>query len=381
MKICFFSHGSGTNQDGASLSMLNVMEELTDRGHKCVAIMVKDVNLDHWKKNPNIKFFFIPTYDMRLSVKRKGVAVDLKYTVKNCLNNIKALSICKLLKSENIDLVHINGINNGIGAIVAKKFGVPYVWHIRQLMEEDLGQRLFNKRQVWPLIKNADAVIAIANVVRDKFEKEFGRSIVTVYNGVPIEDYLVESHSVFEDETISMLLPGRITAGKGQLDAVMAVEALVKAGEFPVVLHLAGHGQDDYADKVRNYIADHELKDNVIIHDHISDLRKIRSECDIGLTCSKKEAFGRVTVENQLAGMLAIGANTGGTVEIIQDGVNGLLYKEGDPYSLAGVITKACSDRDKMRKIAAFSREEAKTKYSICRVVDEIEQVYHTVKS
>lgn len=44
MRVCFFSHGSGTNQDGATLSMLNIMEELASRGHFVIGIMAKDVN-------------------------------------------------------------------------------------------------------------------------------------------------------------------------------------------------------------------------------------------------------------------------------------------------------------------------------------------------
>ena len=39
MKVCFFSHGSGTNQDGATLSMLNVMAELANRDHEVIGII------------------------------------------------------------------------------------------------------------------------------------------------------------------------------------------------------------------------------------------------------------------------------------------------------------------------------------------------------
>lgn len=49
-KYVFFSHGSGTNQDGATLSMLNVMAELANRDHEVIGIMAKDVNLEYMKK-------------------------------------------------------------------------------------------------------------------------------------------------------------------------------------------------------------------------------------------------------------------------------------------------------------------------------------------
>ena len=52
-------------------------------------------------------------------------------------------------------------------------------------------------------------------------------------------------------------------------------------------------------------------------------------QADIGLTCSRNEAFGRTTVEALLMGKPVIGTNTGGTVDLISDGVDGLLYPPG----------------------------------------------------
>ena len=100
----------------------------------------------------------------------------------------------KILKNENIDIIHINGLNNGIGAMIAQKLGIPYVWHIRQLMEEDLHQRYIIKKKVWPMVKSANAVIAISKAVKEKFEKEFNREITVVYNGVPVEKYQINNH-------------------------------------------------------------------------------------------------------------------------------------------------------------------------------------------
>ena len=71
---------------GATLSMLNVMEELANRGHEVIGIMAKDVNLEYMKKIKNVKFYFIPSYDMRLDLSRTGREVELKYFVKNKLN-------------------------------------------------------------------------------------------------------------------------------------------------------------------------------------------------------------------------------------------------------------------------------------------------------
>lgn len=376
MKICFFSHGSGTNQDGASLSMLNIMQELTERGVDVMAVMAKDVNLDAYKKNNKIKFCFFPTYDMRMNLAQVNSRTGLNFFVKNKLNWLKCFQLCRRLKDEKIDIIHINGLNNGIGALVAKKCGIPYVWHIRQLLQEDLNQKLYNQKRVWPLVADAGSVIAISKAVKDKFDSAFHREIKVVYNGVPVEKYKIENHTIMENKVMRMILPGRIVEGKGQLDAVKAVEYCVRKGITDIYLYIVGHSQTEYAQTVKKYVADHRLSEYVEFQEHNSDLRVLREQCDIGLTCSKKEAFGRVTVENQMAGLLAIGANTGGTLEIIDDGVNGLLYEEGNPVDLADKIAIVIKNKKKAQLMALNGYNKALIDYSIARVVDQVQEIY-----
>ena len=379
MKICFFSHGSGTNQDGATLSMLNIMEELASSGHLVIGVMSKDVNLDYMKAKKNIKFYFLPSYDMRLDLNRNGLDVKLKYFIKNKLNWFIMRNTLRILKNENLDIIHINGLNNGIGALIAKKLKIPYVWHIRQLMQEDLNQRLYNKKQVWPLVKTANDVIAISRAVRDKFEKEFNREIKVVYNGVPIANYQVKNHEIFINDCCRIILAGRIVHGKGQLDAVKAVQVIVNNGNKAIKLILVGHRQGQYADQIERYVLENDLSDYVEFQDHNSDLRALRATCDIGLTCSKREAFGRITVENQMAGLLTIGSDTGGTLELIDHEKTGLLYREGDYENLATLIDYALKNKEKMRLLAHNGYQNAINMFSIVRVVEQVLDIYESL--
>ena len=53
---------------------------------------------------------------------------------------------------------------------------------------------------------------------------------------------------------------------------------------------------------------------------------------------SKAEGFGRVTVEYMYAGLAVIASDTGANPEIIDDGVNGLLYHYNDAQSMASKL-------------------------------------------
>jgi glycosyltransferase involved in cell wall biosynthesis len=80
-------------------------------------------------------------------------------------------------------------------------------------------------------------------------------------------------------------------------------------------------------------------------------------KADVVLMCSRWEAFGRATVEAMLAGKPVIGtANSGGTAELIQDGITGLLYKAGDHDELANKIQFLYENPQEKLKLGAAAR-------------------------
>lgn len=382
MKVCFFAHYSITNSDGATLSMYNIIDEMLRRGIEVVVVLANTRNLEGRIAEGKIKFIVAPLYGMRMDLNKITPMTLVKFFVKSICNSIQKRKIEKVLKSENIDIIHINGLDSSIGAEIAQKLKIPYVWHIRQFMEADLGKKLFREKYVYRLVARASSVIAISKDVQAKFEPLLGRKVDLVYNGVPVEKYKLEDVIRFESQVTRMLLAGRISVQKGQMDAIKAVELLMRRGIGNVSLTLVGQGESkEYLEYVKSYVKEHKLEQKICILEHHDDLRELRRQCDIGLTCSKKEAFGRVTVENMLAKMLVIGANTGGTLEIVEDGYNGLLYEEGNPESLVNQIEYTMSHRDKAQQMIEQGFIQVIEDFSIKRVVDQVLNLYKLIDS
>lgn len=382
MKVCFFAHYSITNSDGATLSMYNIIDEMLRRGIEVVVVLANTRNLEGRIAEGKIKFIVAPLYGMRMDLNKITPMTLVKFFVKSICNSIQKRKIEKVLKSENIDIIHINGLDSSIGAEIAQKLKIPYVWHIRQFMEADLGKKLFREKYVYRLVARASSVIAISKDVQAKFEPLLGRKVDLVYNGVPVEKYKLEDVIRFESQVTRMLLAGRISVQKGQMDAIKAVELLMRRGIGNVSLTLEGQGESkEYLEYVKSYVKEHKLEQKICILEHHDDLRELRRQCDIGLTCSKKEAFGRVTVENMLAKMLVIGANTGGTLEIVEDGYNGLLYEEGNPESLVNQIEYTMSHRDKAQQMIEQGFIQVIEDFSIKRVVDQVLNLYKLIDS
>lgn len=85
---------------------------------------------------------------------------------------------------------------------------------------------------------------------------------------------------------------------------------------------------------------------------------------DVALMCSRYEAFARVTVEGMKLGKPVIGARSGGTVEQIHDGFNGLLYTPGNSRELADKIRRLYEHPNAARKMGQNGRQWATERFS-----------------
>jgi glycosyltransferase involved in cell wall biosynthesis len=81
-------------------------------------------------------------------------------------------------------------------------------------------------------------------------------------------------------------------------------------------------------------------------------------------------------LEYMAAGRAIVATAIGGTVQLIQDGVNGLLVPPGDPEALAGAIERVLQGPDFGASLAAAARRRAREHYSRAAMVHRFEAFY-----
>ncbi len=69
-----------------------------------------------------------------------------------------------------------------------------------------------------------------------------------------------------------------------------------------------------------------------------SALAEFRRKAMVSVACSRYETFPYTVIEAMALGCPTIGANAGGIAEILDDGINGLLHRAGDPSDIAAKI-------------------------------------------
>ena len=95
-----------------------------------------------------------------------------------------------------------------------------------------------------------------------------------------------------------------------------------------------------------DYIGKNHLQEYVTILPETDDMSHLLSTMDIGIVPSKSEAFGRVTVEYMLQNLAVIVNDSGANCEIVQDGISGMVYKQGAHVALANKMEELIVDNE-----------------------------------
>lgn len=374
---------------GANRSFLDVITGLKNQYHHSITVLVpSDGEMCQRLKERDIPY--IVTTFFQTSFVKMGEWGDAYRSIRDTIFYLKNFcvlnNVCKAVKTIGVqfDVVYINDTTNTIGFWISKKLSVPFVWHCRGYQLTIKKYLLFERR----LIKHSNGIfICISKAMANYFSSVRGipdKKITVVYNGIPNNCSQIDSLwiNTIKDE-IHCIQCGHLSPAKGQIDSIRALIELRKRGHNNILLYLAGtpgivHGKD-YSIVLREIVEENNLEKNVVFLGEVSNMKELRSSMHIELVCSVCEPFGRVTVEGMQAGLVVIGADTGATPEIIDDGNTGLLYKQGNYYDLADKIESVISDMSLGNLLAFNARSFSQSHFTLEENLTNINTVLSSV--
>lgn len=377
MRVLFISHTNGL--DGANRSLLQLVRELRDN-HNVTPIVVcprdrqSHVLTDVYAKE-GIECIPVPLVKFKL-VGNKSLVTKMLLAASFLLRN---LYLFYALRGVKFDLVHSNSSVIDMGAYLALWRRVPHVWHLREFGYEDFRmQSVFGKRYERWIYKKCVAAIAISKAIEQKFKPLFGTRIRLIYNGIlPKDESLSASHT---NPVTTFCITGRLEPNKNQMEVLKACLLLKHESKCHFRLLVVGAGGNTvYTEELKKYVADNGLQDEVVFMGYRTDVPEILSQCNVGLTASTNEAFGRITVEYMMQNLAVIASDTGANPEIISDGEIGMLYPSGDARQLADKMLALLQNRNLLMRIAANGKQRALECFSSVKNSDSIFNLYKTL--
>ena len=168
---------------------------------------------------------------------------------------------------------------------------------------------------------------------------------------------------------------GRYDRGKGQEHLVRAVAILRREGLELHALLLGEDTRDERQDRGRRLAAlaaEEGVQDRVHFRPFRMDVETAYRALDIFALTSLAETYGLVTIEAMASGLAVVGTASGGTPEILEDGVTGLLVPPADPTALAAALGRFARD-EAFRRDCGSRADRAAERFSHHRQCKQVE--------
>ena len=370
MRVLWVSHSAGLA--GAERSLLEGVKGLSSRDVS-VHVMVPFVG----PLVPELSSLSVSVSVMRYEwwMSPRGWK-SFYYRIRHCgLNSLSWLGILRYLRKLDPDLVVTNTLTTPIWAIASKYLGLPHVWYVHESGNAEGG--VFDLGDRWTL-KLIDALSLLIIVNSESTRANLSQSIPG--EKLRLAKYAVETPPSLERqkpeaELFRLVLLGRVSPNKGQAEAIEALSLLVRRG-MKVCLKIIGDEDSGFSRLLRQRTNELNLQGHVEFVPFAENPFQHLADADVALMCSHREAFGRVTVEAMKMGKPVIGASIDGTRELIQPGLNGLLYQVGNASDLADKISLLYHDRAQVNRMGEEARAWATKRFTIKGYADDLVSIF-----
>jgi glycosyltransferase involved in cell wall biosynthesis len=171
---------------------------------------------------------------------------------------------------------------------------------------------------------------------------------------------------------------------KGALILVRAISILDKRGYKNIQLRLAGLDPDcDLGKTIRSFAIKNKLEEKIAVLGRLppQQILEEAQKASIFVLPSHIDNSPNSLCEAMLMGMPCIAAHVGGIPTLINDGVNGLLYHDRDPYILADKIIKLLDNRDLALGLGIQGRKTALIRHDRKKIADRTVEIYQNILS
>ncbi|GGY25203.1 glycosyltransferase [Streptomyces djakartensis] len=202
---------------------------------------------------------------------------------------------------------------------------------------------------------------------------------VLVRSGMPPERLAVKHNFVPEPGARRagagehVLFLGRLAEAKGVRLLMTAWDDIAANGGVGVPLVLAGAGPLER--EVTAWAAGRDDVRHVGLLDQAQVRHAVARSVAVVAPSMALETFGLVVAEAMAAGVPAVAAGHGAFVELVEDGVTGLLHRPGEPGSLASCLRRITAEPDRNQEMGHAARRRYERRFSpavgLERLVDE----------
>ncbi|MCX8130840.1 MAG: glycosyltransferase [Clostridia bacterium] len=240
-------------------------------------------------------------------------------------------------------------------------------------------------------------VICNSRSAQDTLHKKIGipaKKLTTVYNGIdtsripPIQSIRQSSRDTrseygIEQDDLLIGMACRIDVAK-DLETFAKIAEKLTGTYYSFKMLIIGDAlfpeEKTYKEQIIKLLDDKGLRDRIIITGFKNDISKEIGMLDIYIHTSIREGLSNSIAEAMLLEKPIIATDAGGNAELIEDKVCGIIVKTGDEQGFTDGILRLVSDKELAFGYAVKAREKILRAFSKEVMVDNMQNIYLTIK-
>ena len=233
----------------------------------------------------------------------------------------------------------------------------------------------------------SDLIIAGSNFIFSHINQNYSKYLdlkkkfLVIFSGINVDYFELstildsEENRLISDWEVdrnkkTILMPGRLTAWKGQetfIEALNLVNKELGYESFNAIILGSDQGRDIYTKKIKRLAEQYRLTSQLKFIEHCKNMPLAYKISDIVVSASvEPEAFGRVAVEAQSMEKPIIASDIGGSNETIINNVTGFLFQSGNAEALSKKIIEVLQlDESRLKSIGIEGRKNIIKKFNV----------------
>jgi glycosyltransferase involved in cell wall biosynthesis len=306
---------------------------------------------------------------------------------------VAIVSLAEVIRERRPALIHAHGSKASLIARVATMLSrrtLTIVTVHNQVLYGGVSRttrRVYVTLERW-LAHRTSRIIAVSDAVRRELLDDYGlpaEKVTTVHNGLDLAPFLApgdrrtarERYGIPAD-ALAFGLAARFAPQKA-LDVLVDAAAPVLEADPRAWLIVAGDGP--LLEAVRTRARATAVRERMLFPGFETDVPGLLAALDLYVSPSIAEGLGLGTVEAMAAGLPVVGTKVGGTPEVVDDGVTGVLMPPGKAAPLGAAIVRLLAHPAERKRMGEAGRRRAVAEFGEATMLERTAALYREVLS
>lgn len=297
----------------------------------------------------------------------------------------RAIKLLRIYRSFHPDIVHLNNlINIQQSGVLASRLARAKCVFCHHDFEYRSNLALLASRFV-------DHHVAISGAMKEHLH-DFGieeRKISVIHHGIDTRRFspsvipadLAGRYGIGRDKLVFAIF-GRLVEWKGQRNFLRVAKLVLERvpNAHGLIVGDTSDGDPEFGEELRRLAIELGISERVTFAGYARDTENLMAASAIVLHLSTRpEPFGLVIAEAMACARPVIAAAEGGPLDIVEDGITGVLVPPNDVAASAEAVSTVLLDRERASAMGEAGRSRVERMFSLERCINDYIAMYEQV--